>query len=404
MPANFIDIHTHPALKTWLFPRHHLYDDKPPHNLKFSEKLFTGLPAMKQGNVNAGVSVYYLPEWDLDVNLMRHYFTAELALVLTGLCPKLLQRLEDRTTPDSAFNQTKEYIAMFEAEVAEARNKGFNASTAKTLAEFKEKIANGETVFLHSIEGAHCLGFGNVALSTIQQRVDELFALGICQFTLAHFFENILVSSQGGIPPGVRKFIHYTSGNTYAQGYNERENIGEVIVDQLLEKGIIIDLVHCTEGAKQMVYRRNNARATKRPLVFSHTGIRSVVLKYNPDFPYNDANYLPDDNDILEIQKCGGVLGVIFMDYWLTGKEIVAPAIDVIIETIQHIAKVSGNYENIAIGSDLDGFTEVPRDLSGSDKMPALINAMRQAGIHEADIDKICFQNYLRVLERGWGQ
>ncbi len=403
---SFIDIHCHPALKTWIFPKQHVYNSAHPINLRFSERIFMNLPNMKAGQLNAAVSVYYLPEANIETDLLSRYFTGQLDILLEAVCRnRLHQILEDKSSPDASFAQIVSYITMFENDIKYAADNGFETAVAHSLNEFNQYSSLGKIVFLHSIEGAHCLGNGNVDATTILQRIDTLFDMGICQFTLAHFFENILVSSQGGIPPKVRKLMHYDTANTYANGYNTRDNIAVQAVDHLLEKGIIIDLVHCTEGAKSMVYARNEMRgANKRPLVFSHTGIRSVVLKYSPQFTYPDALYLPGDDDILKIKDCNGVLGIIFMDYWLNGTETVSNAADVVIESIEYVARICGNYDNIAIGSDLDGFTEVPRDLAGPDKIPYLIQKMHDKGIAQADIDKICFGNYMRVLAGGWGK
>jgi len=126
-----------------------------------------------------------------------------------------------------------------------------------------------------------------------------------------------------------------------------------------------------------------------------------------PDY----AAYLPDSADITAIKDCNGVLGVIFMDYWLTGDENHQPAIDAVVETIIFIRDVpdsngnSGTYNHIAIGSDLDGFTTVPEDLGGDRMMKDLVNAIAAIpGITADDVDKIGWANYMRVLKNGWGK
>ena len=172
----------------------------------------------------------------------------------------------------------------------------------------------------------------------------------------------------------------------------------------MLEIGIIIDLVHSPQGVKDLVYEINDHRAGgRRPLVFSHTGIREIAQEYNPHMRPEDLAYLPDLYDIQKIQECDGVLGIIFMDYWLNGSENTGNAIPLVIKSIKYIYDVCGNYNHVCLGSDFDGFTEVPADLMGPSYYPYLISAMRDANIAEADINKICFTNYLRVLENGWG-
>jgi len=404
---NFIDIHCHPALKTWLFNKP-VYNDPVfnPLELPF-EKMVVNLPDMQRGHVNAAVSVYYLPEAKLRTKMSNFPMKNFLNILLARYGKTVDDIIEDEhSAPDAAFKQIKRYIQEFEKDLRESPAHHFpNAVVATTFSDFENEINHGKTVFLHSIEGAHCLGHGKaIAYETLEEHLIELFNAGACQFTLAHFYENILVSSQGGMPPHIRHLIGYDSANTYPNGYNERDNIAVGIVDKMLALGIIIDLVHCHPEAKEMVYARNDLRRTrKRPLVFSHTGVREIALKHNPELPWRDALYLPDNADILKIKECGGVLGIIFMDYWLNGHEQTTSALAVIIETIQHIRNVCGDYENIAVGSDLDGFTEVPNDLTGEKDMTKLTSEMKRIGISDADIRKICFENYRRVLKNGWG-
>lgn len=404
--TSFIDIHCHPALKTWLFNKR-IYNRAHPTGLPFDADMFVNLSNMNQGGVNAIVSVYYLPEAQLTSGLNNFPVQGFLDLVFQLSGKKVKDIVEDQSTPNAAYTQIRKYIDTFVKDIGDAAAHGFpNIGVPRNFAEFEEMISQGKVVFLHSIEGAHCLGPPTgVMHQVLEDRLGELSQIGVCQFTLAHFFDNVLVSSQGGIPPNVRKLINYQLKNIYEKGYNETDNIAIRVVDKMLDLGIIIDLVHCHPGAKAMVYARNDARGIrKRPLVFSHTGVREVALKYNPELPWRDALYLPDQEDILKIKECGGVLGVIFMDYWLNGQEGVAKATGIILETIEYIRHICGNYENVSIGSDLDGFTEVPSDLAGENLMPSLIGKMKASGIGDPDIRKICFENYRRVLKNGWGK
>ncbi len=408
-----IDIHCHPCLKTWLFPSHHVYDEGPyPTGLKFSENCFVTIPQMNQGNVGIAVSVYYIPEQELNTEQMKNFIFRELLSLLDLLCSRLDVILEDKSTPNGPFVQMLSYIQLFEDEITYASGAplGKNVAIARSYADLQDKINNGTTVFLHSIEGAHALGTGDITEPQLEANLEVLAAKGLCQITLGHFFQNILVSSSGGIPPGLANDLSYSPDNynTYPDGYNG--DLAKNIVAKMLDLGIIIDLVHCHAGAKAMVFEVNNARVVKRPLTFAHTGVREIALKHNPGMPDEFANYLPNADDIRAIKDCGGVLGLIFMDYWLTGDDVTTPAIQAILECIVFIRDVadsagnSGTYDHIAIGSDLDGFTTIPSDLAGEYLMPDLVNAIAGIdGLTADDLDKICWANYMRVLKNGWG-
>ncbi len=400
-----IDIHCHAPLKVFLFNKH-IGEKSEPRNLNFTTKTFVNIPQMESGDVRAAVAVHYLPERGLITNAKRRRVLRKLIRVAEKECGDFVNsKFEDLSSTVAPFHQITAMIKQFEEDVKKAHGSSTSGSRiAKSFTELKEALAKGETVFLNSVEGAHCLGH-NIDYSICEDELTQLYELGVCQFTLAHFFENILVSSQGGIPPKIASRIAYDRGTSYPNGYNDADHLAPKVISKMLELGIIVDLVHCTAGAKSLIYELNRQRGNKqRPLVFSHTGLRELALKYSPDMPAEHLAYFPDAEDVLQIKECNGTMGVIFMDYWLNGKENNKSAIGLVVETMQAIKTICGNYDHISIGTDLDGFTEVPKDLAGEEHLPALIDEMRNKAIPDEDIEKICSKNYLRVLEKGWGR
>jgi microsomal dipeptidase-like Zn-dependent dipeptidase len=315
--------------------------------------------------VGIAVSVYYIPEAELITENMKNELMTIALNALKLLCGSLPLVVEDKSTPLASFQQMQKYIQMFENDIHKAQGNGANVAIARSYAGLQNQIFNnGTTMFLHSLEGAHCLGNAPIDFQTLSDNLTYFFNIGVCQITLGHFFENILVSSSGGIPPGLAGKLGYDPNlyNTYANGYNGQ--LAMDVVDKILELGIIIDLVHSHPGAKQMVYDRNNARgAARRPLTFAHTGVQEIALRHHPKMDPKYAGVLPDSTDIAKIKDCNGVLGLIFMDYWLTGDDNHVPAIAALIETIIFIRDVpdssghSGTYEHISIGSDMDGLS-----------------------------------------------
>ncbi|MFN0047726.1 MAG: membrane dipeptidase, partial [Cytophagales bacterium] len=391
---NFIDIHCHPSMKIHLFNRY-IHKEFHPKGKNLSTNMFVNLPSMRQGGVNAAVSVHYLPESDLTSGIFKTFVKGFLEFIEHLLIVLVSFKFEDRSSPRAPFYQMAKIILKFEENIKIANQKEGNNNTviAKNYAEFENAISEGKIVFIHSIEGGNCLGHGITDANIILEEIQTFFEIGVCQFTIAHFFQNVLVTSQGGMPPHIKKLLKYDAGNTYPNGYNETNDIAKIAIVKMLDLGIIIDLVHCTNETRNLIFDLNNERGSKkRPIIFSHTGIREIVLRHNPNFPLSDQLYLPNAEDILKVKDCGGVLGIIFMDYWLKGREETTPALEIIIETIHFIHQICGNsYENIAIGSDLDGFTQVPADLLGANFMDELVAKMRTANIPESGIEAICF-------------
>src|SRR5215213_6256339 len=65
-----------------------------------------------------------------------------------------------------------------------------------------------------------------------------------------------------------------------------------------------------------------------------------------------------------------------------------------------HVAELAG-VDAVALGSDFDGAT-MPAALVDVTGLPALLAALREAGFAEADLAKIAYGNWRRVLEATW--
>ena len=57
--------------------------------------------------------------------------------------------------------------------------------------------------------------------------------------------------------------------------------------------------------------------------------------------------------------------------------------------------------DGVAIGSDFDGAT-IPNDIKDAAGLQKLVAALKSAGYGDADLRKICRENWLRVLRRAW--
>jgi membrane dipeptidase len=185
-------------------------------------------------------------------------------------------------------------------------------------------------------------------------------------------------------------------------------HIGKVIVNWCLDNGVIIDLNHSNITSRNEVYailkQRRDEGKTNVPISFTHTGVREIAAEYMSN--KCDLEYLPDLEEIKLISCYKGIVGVILMNYWLVGVEEDDPtridnAIPHIIRTVECIHGSLGNYDTIAIGTDLDGFTQVPDDLRHVRLLSHLSDTLeKKFGVEVAN--KICYQNALRVLNAGW--
>ncbi|GAB4376500.1 MAG: hypothetical protein Kow0042_22870 [Calditrichia bacterium] len=362
-----IDLHVHPSLKTFLWnknlaKRHRTGGAWNPLTLRVD------LPKIKDGGVDVLFSSVYLPER----RMIKDCFILD---VVTSLLGKKFRSLK-RGDP---FEITQNILQHFEIALEDAASKkGNSVEIARSFTELKRVLSEGKTAVIHSVEGAHSLA-GRL------ENVENFFQLGVSLITLAHFYENEVTHTVGGIPEEKKFLGCFKNEKEQTAGLTD---FGKQAVEKMLDIGMLIDLTHCTPKARQEIYEINNGR---RPLVFSHTGV----------YDLNSATMNPTDEEIKAIADCGGVIGVIFMNFWLYPHEQ-KNGLDLILRTIQHLKNVGG-IECIAIGSDFDGFTDPPDDIKDISEMPKLTEALLKAGFNQEEIEKIWGKNVLRVLEYGWG-
>ena len=71
-------------------------------------------------------------------------------------------------------------------------------------------------------------------------------------------------------------------------------------------------------------------------------------------------------------------------------------SIESVVRHAKHIRNVGG-IDVLAFGSDFDGIP-THAELPDASHMPKLIEALSQAGFTDAELEKVCLENFLRVL------
>ena len=414
-----IDIHCHPTIKMYLYEGTEKERDLDGNNDTKKEfdafHLQVDLNKMKASNTRCIWAAHYVPEKGLMDNSV---ILSAISGILGLMWKKVFHRLEKYNPPDAVTYQTMNSIRTFERKVDQARRSFPKVTIAHSFAEFKSALDNGFPVIVQTLEGGHMLGRDLPSKSTATPEKEYIAALhlfntrGIAMITLGHFFDNDITACAQGLPPLIHKLMDKT---TYQQNHAiGLTAIGKKVVEEMLSIGIIIDLIHCTEKAREEIYAINNNR---RPLVFSHTGVQGCFN--SKDFP-DDRRTLPSDDEIRKIHDCKGVIGVIMNIYWLKGIDEadlfhvfdtkVDLGIKYVLETIDYIQNVILRYKKdanvacdyICIGTDYDGFTDPPDDMQDISFLNLIVDGLRKMNYPQSDIDKIMFGNSIRVLEQGW--
>ncbi|MDQ3022575.1 MAG: dipeptidase [Bacteroidota bacterium] len=396
-----VDVHCHPSIKVKLF-NFNIYDRihkvigqaKPDDNEEIFQMQYD-LWQMSNGGIDSIWSSIYVVEREFAENSSMKYGVFLSKVLGLGLDESI-----ERDTNEGPFNQAIDIMDRMEAQMKKAQKAGWEATYAFSYNEFEQALSEGKKCFVHTLEGAHMLGRHYDKLQTYLDRLKSFAQRGVCSMTLAHFIPNNICFPASGISPKTR------AGLAFLFDYDPYEkrgltSVGHEVVNSMLDLGIIVDLNHVTPRGREDVYKLNEDRESrglkKRPLVFTHTGIRDNCTK---------ELLTPTKEEIIRIQKCNGIIGVIFMNYWLVGTEgIPDDGIENIVKTINDIAAICGSsYDNIAIGTDMDGFTQPVDDLYSPVQMPRLTQAMIDSKIKPEDIKKVLGENAIRVMKDGWGK
>lgn len=162
---------------------------------------------------------------------------------------------------------------------------------------------------------------------------------------------------------------------------------GQALVRRCGELGIMVDLAHLNEAGFWDV-----ARLQAGPLVSSHTAAHALCAS-----PRNLT-----DAQLDAVGESDGLVGIVYGVRFL--REDFADNPDTPLSAIAaqaaYVAERIGA-EHVALGSDFDG-TTIPDALGGVDGVPRLLEELRSVGFTDAEVERIAWGNWRRVLGTWW--
>ncbi len=190
--------------------------------------------------------------------------------------------------------------------------------------------------------------------------------------------EGILESERrGGAQEAFDAFYHTPN---VTKGLTEK---GREMVVEMEELGMIPDVSHLSDQGFWDVLE-----TTKKPFVASHSNARAVCPC---------VRNMTDDM-ICRLAERGGVMGLNFCADFLEEKPVGVKnpgTIAGVVRHAKHIVSVGG-IEVLGLGSDFDGI-DTHAQLPGAQSMGALWDHLHKSGFTEGELDKIFYQNVLRV-------
>lgn len=162
---------------------------------------------------------------------------------------------------------------------------------------------------------------------------------------------------------------------------------GQRLVERCNALGIMVDLSHMNAAGFWDV-----AKITTKPLVATHSNAHALC----------PVTRNLTDKQLDAIRDSDGMVGVNLAASFLRPDGRMTPevAIEQVLRHFDYLIERLGE-DRVGLGSDYDGAV-VPKDLKTIAHLPNLRTAMLGHGYGAALMEKLCFQNWLRVLDKTW--
>jgi membrane dipeptidase len=281
---------------------------------------------------------------------------------------------------------------------------------AFSVADIEHAHREHKLAALMGIEGGH-------SIENDMHLLRDYYRLGVRYMTLSWSNTNEWADSSGDI------------GDPKIQHHDGLTDFGKQVVLEMNRLGMIVDISHVADKTFW-----DTIAVTKAPVIASHSSARALV-----DAPRNMT-----DDMLRAVAKNGGVVQVNFFSGFLDqdyrnrmlaqekdqaaaikqyidslkaqGKpvnyievnrldrewmaKIPRPPFKVLIDHIDHIAKVAG-VDHVGLGSDFDGVSgATPQGMDSAADLPKITQALLDRGYSADDIKKILGGNLLRVFSQ----
>jgi membrane dipeptidase len=381
--ATIVDLHIHPSMQQQLFRRDlnlRYVIDRTLHGNPLNVR--ASFPRLHDGGYDAIFSALYVPERGIvdDFPILKVFRITR---------PGMWRRLITSSPYDATLAIMDDMEAAVAASTADAPMQ-LTKSVAELNAVLSQPNGSRPIAVIHAVEGAHSLGDEDASDDDVMSHLDALYQRGVISITLAHFYENRVVNPCYPFPEDIARLA--ANPALWRDPTLGLSHLGKQVVERMIDLGMLIDLSHATPAARRQVYDIVDASGRSVPLLVTHAGAYAI----NPS-PYDLTDW-----EIRRIARDGGVVGVIFMPYWLMPKET-GQGLNFIARHLQHLVEVGG--EDIAgIGTDFDGFSIPPDDLDNVSLLSRLSQRLVADGHSQSGIVKILGGNALRAIRQGWGR
>jgi membrane dipeptidase len=313
------------------------------------------LPRMRTGNFVGGFFAIYVPSKSIDGEEGMAAYESDMALQDWPLPPALELVEGQRVTLHMAS------LLLRIERASEGRFK-----ICRTAAEIQDCVERGVIAALMHIEGAE-------AIDPDLHMLDVLYAAGLR--SVGPVWSRPTIFGHG-VP------YRFPSTPDVGPGLTDR---GRALVRACNKLRILIDLSHLNEQGFWDV-----AKLSSAPLVATHSNAHALC-------PHS-RNLT--DKQLAAVRESGGIVGVTFEGAFIRadGRRDANTDLEELVRHVDYLIQRLG-IDGVGLGSDFDGAI-LPNEIGDVGGLPRLIQAMRRHGYDEATLHKVCYQNWLDVLER----
>jgi len=313
-------------------------------------------PRMKQGGFAGGFFAVYVPSDDMGIDVDALMTHSEYDVPLPS--PLSLEPSQQVTV-----HMTSLLIRIERASKGEVK-------ICRSAEDIRRCIDEGKLAAILHIEGAE-------GIDPDLHMLDVLYESGLRSIGPVWSRPNIFGH---GVP------FRYPSTPDTGPGLTDR---GRELVRACNRLKIMIDLSHLNEKGFWDVAKLSDA-----PLVATHSNAYAVC-------PHS-RNLT--DKQLAAIRESRGMVGVNFATSFIRpdGRREDDTPLEQMIRHMDHLIEHVG-VDGVGFGSDFDGAT-IPAEIGDVRGLPRLVEAMRRHGYDDATLRKLCYENWVNVLERTWGR
>ncbi len=324
---------------------------------------------MLEGEVGVTLSVLYQPFDEID--LSQDYAAPPLERYFADIVNQA------QTVEDHAATHSDEVVI------------------AHTPAELETHLAAGDRpILIHAIEGGLYVGDEQAEM---QANVRKLSELGVAYITVAHLFFRQVATNAPALPFLPDSVYNLMFRQAKSEGLTA---LGHELIEAMVDEGILVDITHMRTQSIRDVLALLDARDPERevPVIATHMAYRFGGLEYSFD-----------DDTVTQVAARGGLMGLIMCQHFITSglhgiAETFEGSVTALCHHIDKIHELTGSYDHIGIGSDLDGYIKPALPgLEHQGRMADLQQALRDR-YGDAVAEQIAGGNALRVLRTQWGR